>query len=97
MTFRNDRTIEKAKLKSLNERLDTIVRGFPAVFGIPYADLVARVLAENSAIAIAKGVARTRGAGAATPALERAAGHERIIGRALRKAAKRAVKAKATA
>ena len=94
---RDDRKIDKAKLQLISERLDTIVKGFPAVFGIPYADLVTRVIAENAAIAAAKQAARSRGAEAATPALERAAGHERIIGRALRKEAKRAAKAKATA
>jgi hypothetical protein len=75
----------EAKVRTLAATLDAIVRGFPTVFAMPYSDLGDRVLAENSAIELAKRAAEGRNLSEMVSALEQAAGHEQTIGHAPRK------------
>ena len=84
----------QAKLRSLDADLDTTLKtDFPPVFGMPYAELVDRVLARQSAIALAKEAASNGDSLAAVSALKHAADSQRTIDSALHRQAARAAKA----
>jgi len=88
----------RAKLRSLDDELDaTLKTDFPVIFGMPYAYLVDRVLAERSAVALAKRAAVGGDSAAAASALQQAAGSQRAIDNALHKQAARAAKAEKAA
>jgi hypothetical protein len=83
-----------AKLQSLAAQLNGLVSSsFPVVFGMPYSDLLNRVLSQSSAVEVAKRAARAGNTGAALTALREVAGHEQAIRSALRKQANRSAKA----
>ena len=87
-----------AKLRSIDDALATVVeRSFPVVFGMPYGDLLDRVIAENSATQLAADAAGTRGTAAVVSALKRVAAPEVAIKDGLRKQAKRAADAEKAA
>jgi hypothetical protein len=93
-----DPGVLRTRLRSLDEELDGVLRrSFPVVFGMPYADLVDRVLAERSAVAFASQASARGDLRGAALALQRASGVQRKIGAALRKQATRAGKAEKAA
>jgi hypothetical protein len=84
----------RAKLRSLDGELETtLITEFPPVFGMPYSELVDRVLALQSAVAQANEAAANGDSLAAASALEHAADSQRTIDTALHRQAARAAKA----
>ncbi|HUY70751.1 MAG TPA: hypothetical protein VMV08_00780 [Gaiellaceae bacterium] len=88
----------ETKLRSLSAKFNGLVnKSFPVVFGMPYGDLVDRVLSESSSIELATRAAQAGNTSAALSALKQAAGHEQAIGSALHKQAKRSANAASSA
>ena len=88
----------EAKLPALDVALEQLLATrFPPVLGIRYVDLVDRLLAENSAVALRLRPRRARTSQCAIAALARVRQHEQTIASERRKQAARAAKAEKAA